>query len=242
MLSPSTIHFGEAITLTGYISPAHSYQSIDLYYSESGDDWFILTVVTSDSDGYFSYQWIPDSVGTFYLKAEWSGDSDHQGATSEIKIVTVSKASSTLTLSLSSVSINLGATVTLFGEISPIHDYINIDIYVNGDGYQWSLLTSVITDAQGHYTFQWSPTSSGTYYFEACWTGDADHEGDESNISTLTVNYSPPTNPDDQGNPNPPTPDNQNPEAFNSTYLLLALAVSITTIGTCLLVILWKRS
>jgi hypothetical protein len=240
-VSSSAICLGEAVNLTGYISPAHSYQSANLYYSQSGEDWFILTVVTTDSNGYFSYQWLPASVGIFYLKATWSGDLDHQGASSEISTTTVSKASSTLTLSLSSSSINLGDTVSLSGEVSPAHGNINVDVYVSGDGTQWSFLISVITDVQGRYAYQWSPTSSGTYYFKACWSGDVDHAGDESNISMLQVIYSP-TTPEDQGNPNPPAPDNQNPWVFNSTYVFIALLLSMATIGICLLVILRNRS
>jgi hypothetical protein len=240
-LSSSSIHLGETITLTGYISPAHSYQSINLYYSQSGNEWFLLTSVITDFEGDFSYQWTPDSTETFYFKAEWSGDSDHQGASSEICTAKVSGASSTLTLSLSSSSINLGDTVLLSGEVSPAHEDINVDIYVSGDGTLWSFLTSVVTDVQGRYAYQWSPTSSGTCYFKACWSGDLDHAGDESNISMMQVIYSP-TNPDDQGTPNPPVPDNQNPDVFNPTYLLVVLVASIATIGVCLLVILRKRS
>jgi 5-hydroxyisourate hydrolase-like protein (transthyretin family) len=240
-LSPSTIRLGETITLTGYISPAHSYQSINLYYSKSGNEWFLLTTVTTDSEGYFSYPWTSDSVGTFYMKAEWSGDSDHQDATSEVCTATVSKASSSITIAVSSSSIDLGETILLSGEVSPTHSDVKVEIYVSGDGIQWSFLTSIITDVQGRYTYQWSPTSSGTYYLKACWSGDADHTGDESNISTIEVNSST-TNPDDQGTPNPPGPDNQSPENSITNYLLIALAAGITAIGICLLIILRKRS
>lgn len=239
--SPLTIHLGDAITISGFISPVHSYRSVSLYYSQDGYEWSLLATVVTDSGGQFSYQWTPVSVGTLYLKAEWSGDSDHQGAVSEICTVTISQAPSSITMALSSSSINLGETIVLSGEISPSHSYVNVDIYVSRDGYQWNFLASILTDAHGRYIYHWSSTASGTYYFKACWSGDADHTGGESNVSTLQVNYSPPTNPDDQGTPNPTPPNNQSPEIFTPNGIFIILATSIAAIGICLLIILRKR-
>jgi hypothetical protein len=241
-LSASTIYVGETVTITGYISPIHSYQTVNLYYSIDGDNWLLLTQVNTDLDGYFSYQWTPTLSETFYIKAVWLGDSDHQGATSGVQTVTVYKASSTLTLVLSSSSINLGNIVILSGEISPIHDYVNVELYISENGYQWNLLATVTTDAQGHYAYQWTPTSTGTYYLKAHWSGDADHIEDESNISILQVTYSP-TNPDDQGTPNPPSPpspDNQGSESYIPIYLTIVL-VAASIVGICLSLIWRKR-
>lgn len=240
--SPSTINLGDTITVSGFISPAHTYRSVSLCYSQDGYEWSLLAIVVTDSGGQFSYEWTPVSVGTLYLKVEWSGDSDHQGAVSEICTVTISQAPSFITMALSSSSINLGETVVLSGEVSPLHSNVNVDIYVSRDGYQWSLLTIKVTDVQSRYSHQWNPTSSGTYYFKACWSGDADHTGGESNVSTLQVNYSPPTNPDDQGTPNPTPPNNQSPEIFTPNGIFIILATSIAAIGICLLIILRKRS
>jgi hypothetical protein len=240
-LSTSTIYVGETATITGYISPIHPYQTVNLYYSIDGDNWLLLTRVDTNIEGYFSYEWAPALAETFYIKAVWLGDSDHQGATSEVQAVIVYKASSTLTLLLSSSSINLGNTAILSGEILPTHQYANVDLYISKNGYQWNLLATVTTDAQGRYTYQWTPTSTGTYYLKAHWFGDADHAEDESNISTLQVTYFQ-TNPDDQGTPNPPSPpspDNQGSENYIPTYLpIVLIAVSIVGIG---LLLIWRK-
>jgi len=240
MLSPSTIHLGDTMTVAGFISPAHSYQGVSLYYRQDGYEWSLLVTVNTDSEGQFSYQWIPDSIGTFYFKAEWGGDSDHQGATSEICTATVSKASSSITITLSSSSINLGESILVSGEISPTHSNVNVEIYISRDGYQWNILTSVITNMRGQYTYQWTPSLSGTYHFKACWSGDADHVGAESHLSTLEVASSSPTNPDDQGTPSPPSPDNQGSERYIPAYLPIVLVVA-SIIGVGLLLIWRKR-
>ena len=240
-LSTSTIYIGETVTITGYISPIHSYQTVNLNYSTDGDNWLLLTQVVTDVDGYFSYQWTPTLSETFYIRALWLGDSDHQGATSDVQTVIVYKAPSKLTLLLSSSNINLGNTVILFGEIQPTHQYANVVLYISENGHQWNLLATVKTDIQGHYTYQWTPTSTGTYYLKAHWFGDADHTEDESNISTLQVTYSQ-TNPDDQGTPNPPSPpspDNQGSENYIPIYLPIVLvAASIVGIG---LFLIWRK-
>lgn len=239
VLSSPAVRLGDAITIAGYILPAHSYQSISLYYRQGESEWNPLVTVTTDSEGKFSHQWIPDTVGTFYLKAEWVGDSDHQGSTSDISIVAASKALSYITIALSSSSIETVETVTLSGAVSPIHNNVNLAIYVSSDAYHWSLLTSMTTNMQGQYVYCWSSLSSGTYYFKACWSGDADHVGAESSTPRLEVTYSPPTNPDDQG-----TPDNQNLGITAPNYLLIALAIigtSIVATGICLLTIVRKR-
>jgi len=242
-LTPFEIHLGDSIDMTGYLSPIHSYQNVKLYYRQNGYDWTLLSTVTTDSEGHFLYQWTPDAVGTFYFKAEWLGDLDHQGATSDIGSATVSKTSSIITIAISSWSINLGESVTLSGDILPIHGNVNVDVYVSRDEYQWSFLTSITTDTQGHYVYQWNPTSQGVYYFKADWSGDTDHAGDESNVSTLQVNSS--TIPDDQGTPNPPAPDNQNPGTATSNYILIVLAVAgacVIAVGVGLLTVMRKRN
>lgn len=238
-LSSSTVHLGETITITGYLLPAHSYQSVILHYHQEGYEWNPLVTVSTDSVGDFSYQWIPSAVGTFYLRAEWVGDSDHQGSVSDINMIAVSKAFSSLTLATSSSSINMGETATLSGAIFPAHGNVNLEIYSSSGNYQWSLLTSVSTDMQGQYVYYWSPLSSGTYYLKAGWSGDADHLGADSSIFELTVTYSPPTNPDDHG-----TPDNQNSGTSVPNHVLEALTIvgiSVVATGICLIIIVRRR-
>lgn len=237
--SSSTVRLGDTITINGYLLPAHSYQSVTMYYRQEGYEWNPLVTVSTDSVGDFSYQWSPSVVGTFYLKAEWVGDSDHQGSVSNINTVTVSKASSSITLVTSSSSINTGETVTLSGTIYPAHGNVDLEVDSSSDGYHWSLLTTVSTDMQGQYLYHWSPSSPGTYYLKAYWSGDVDHEGTESGILELAVTYSPPTNPDDHG-----TPDNQNSETGTPNNLLLALAIiviSAVATGICVLTIDRRR-
>jgi len=249
-LSSNEVSLGESILLTGYISPAHSYQDVNLYYSQDAELWFLLATTTTDSEGCFLYSWAPESAGTFYFKAEWLGDSDHQGAESEIWTLNVTKAQSNLTLILSATSINLGEIVTISGEISPVLSNVQVYIYISENGNEWALLTSTATNSQGRYSYLWSPATTGTYYVKAYWSGDANYKEAESSIATLQVDNAPPTSSDSQNEPTPPPtpaptpPDGQNEESQSSNYLLLVIAPSLITIliGIALLLLRKKTN
>jgi len=89
-LSSSTITRGDAVKISGSISPSHSDVQITIYYSsDGGNSWNELTKVTSKSDGSYSYEWQPESAGTYQIKAYWSGDVNHDEATSSIRTLTV---------------------------------------------------------------------------------------------------------------------------------------------------------
>jgi len=235
-LSVNEVSLGESILLTGYLSPAHPYQDVNIYYSQDVGFWMLLATVITDSEGCFSYDWNPQSAGAFYFKAEWLGDSDHQGAESEICILNVTKIRTALTLLLSTTSINLGDTVTISGETSPALSNVQVYMYVSENGNDWTFLTSIITDTQVQYSYTWTPPTAGTYYLKAYWPGNTNYDEAESDTATLQVNYTPPTSSDNQNEPNPPPapaptpPDGQNEETQSQKYLLLVIASSLIAI------------
>jgi len=89
--SPSSINLGQSIIISGSISPAHSATVTITYRWRDGGTsaWQTLTTVSSTSDGSYSYQWAPSFSATYDFYSSWSGDSDHNGATSPTATVTV---------------------------------------------------------------------------------------------------------------------------------------------------------
>jgi len=89
--SPSSINLGQSIIISGSISPAHSATVTITYRWRDGGTsaWQTLTTVSSTSDGSYSYQWTPSFSATYDFYSSWSGDSDHNGATSPTATVTV---------------------------------------------------------------------------------------------------------------------------------------------------------
>jgi len=96
-------------------------------------------------------------------------------------------ASSSISLSVSSRFMIAGRTVTIGGSLSPALPGKNVTIYVRSGSSSWSALIKVVTDSDGRYSFTWTPTSAGTYYIRAGWSGDADYAGADSSTCVLSV-------------------------------------------------------
>jgi hypothetical protein len=96
-------------------------------------------------------------------------------------------ASSSLTLSVSSRFMISGGTVTISGSLSPALSGKNVAIYASSGVSSWNVLTKVVTDSNGRYSFTWSPPSAGTYSIRAGWSGDANYTGADSSTFILSV-------------------------------------------------------
>ena len=74
---------GSSIKISGQISPHVSNQNVTLYASINGASWTILTNVTTQSDGHFSYELKSKNSGALRIQASWAGNRDYTGDTSE---------------------------------------------------------------------------------------------------------------------------------------------------------------
>ncbi len=88
-LSSTYIVQGGTVTVSGQLSPAGSNKNITIYVRKSGSQWSVLGKALTDSDGKFSFLWIPKSASTYYIRASWSEDSDYAGADSDIHTLMV---------------------------------------------------------------------------------------------------------------------------------------------------------
>ena len=78
-----------SVTISGSITPAISDVTITIYCSSDEATWSTLSMVNTDGEGRYSYIWTPQSIGTHYIKAVWSGDAAYEGAVSATTLVTV---------------------------------------------------------------------------------------------------------------------------------------------------------
>jgi hypothetical protein len=82
-LALTNIRRGDAIPVSGGISPAVSGASVNLIYTRPDGTEFTRTVKAS-STGVFSDQYTPDNVGQWKVRAEYNGDSAHKGSKSSV--------------------------------------------------------------------------------------------------------------------------------------------------------------
>jgi len=77
------------VTAGGKIMSAVSNETVTIYVRKSGSEWSVLGTDQTDSDGKFSFLWIPKSASTYFIRASWSGTTDSVGADSNIHTLTV---------------------------------------------------------------------------------------------------------------------------------------------------------
>jgi hypothetical protein len=70
------------IQIMGSLSPAFEGENVTLYISSFSSTLTNLATVSTDSNGCFSYTWHSPPGGVYYIRANWSGNSDYAGADS----------------------------------------------------------------------------------------------------------------------------------------------------------------
>lgn len=112
-LSSTYITQGGTVTAGGKITPAVSNETVTVYVRKSGSEWSVLGTDQTDSDGKFSFLWIPKSAGTYYIRASWSGTADYVGTDSDIHTLTIIPVDSRFILMISIASATIILVVVI---------------------------------------------------------------------------------------------------------------------------------
>ncbi|MFH0897460.1 MAG: Ig-like domain-containing protein, partial [Candidatus Bathyarchaeota archaeon] len=94
-VSSTSINLNSSIDVSGTIIPARSGVAVTLSYTLPNATVRTRTV-TSSSDGKYTDNYIPSTVGSWSVKASWEGDASYAGATSSSVSFTISKRSTTI--------------------------------------------------------------------------------------------------------------------------------------------------
>lgn len=229
-VNPNTIEFGSNATLSGVLSrenltgvTAASVEDVNvtIYKRLVTSEWTKLTTATTITDGEYTYDWIPDRVGTFEFKANWTGDDTTLPAESSTVSLTVNKTTSEISLNVNPQTLTSGLNVTITGSIRPKHTEANITIsYKLANVTAWSVLAIVKTGSNGNYSYPWKTSQAGTYEIKASWPGDENATSAESGKKTVVVEA-----------PVTPPPEEEHPPD-NFLYILIAviaiIAVALT--------------
>lgn len=112
-VTPSSLIQGSIATVSGQLSPALQNKTITIYVKVNGLSWAGLATVTTDSDGRFTYAWVPEAGGVEYVRASWSGDGSYAGADSPAEIVTVLSTFFVILLGLIIVFVAAGVAIAI---------------------------------------------------------------------------------------------------------------------------------
>ena len=204
-VNPGRIALGSAAIVSGVVSSLYGGNEsgiVDIQFSADNTTWEDIGSSSSDSSGYYSYVWVPNSTGTYYVRSSWGGNPYYFGATSSpfYPFVVVSgKQASGITLSLSSGSITKGQSIVLGSQLWSFTWFWQWRLWLvlpssdgttsfqqSTDGISWQNINSG-TPSLGSFSYNWTPPSTGVYYLRATWSGDSGYEGSVSPTSTLQV-------------------------------------------------------
>jgi hypothetical protein len=156
-------------------------------------------VAVTDGNVADSPPWTPtETAGTYYFVASYSGDATNGSTMSACAAepITVSPQTPTIVTQLSATGTTLGGavhdTAVLSGASATAGGTVTYDVFDNGNcGSSTDLVASLpsVTVIGGKVpdSPSWTPTSSGTYYFVASYSGDIDDSAASSSCAAEPI-------------------------------------------------------
>lgn len=162
---------------------------VTIYYDTTMIGTQTITNLASGASKTLTLSWNTAKVspGIYTIKAVAStvtGETNTADNTRTGGTVTIQKLSSTIFIFTSPTTVTVSASIVINGSISPIRSGMTVEIQYRPVGGAWSTLATVKTDADGRYSYTWSP-AAGTYEIRAKTTAD------ESDVETVTVQGAP---------------------------------------------------
>jgi hypothetical protein len=198
--------FATTANLSGYVasSPMNGTNALIIFYwSTDNATWTLLdTENAPSSGGIVSVAVPPVSTGTYYFKANYTGNSRYLSNESSISSITINKASSVTSTMLNATTIALGASVSDTASVSfpvvagllPLPSGAITFQYRLGSQGAWQPLGTAFSawnstsQQRMAVSLPFTPLQTGTYQFNASYAGDGNYLGSwPSTITTLEV-------------------------------------------------------
>jgi hypothetical protein len=92
-LHSSVVKSGDSATVSGYLSPITEDAHIRIYLRSGGGSWIEMDDVETDYDGFYYYDWSPNILGTYYVKAALIGEDGLEVVSSSTETLLVEEES-----------------------------------------------------------------------------------------------------------------------------------------------------
>ncbi len=204
-LSASSITLGQSVTDTATVSGAgvSPTGTVQFLVKEGAGSFVVFDTKTLNANGQAtSGSYVPLSVGSYWFKAEYSGDSNYQPSVSadDAEPLTVNPATPTVSTLLSATSITLGGsvtdTVTVTGLGSPFPAPTGTVMFQvsSNAGATWTTFSTKTLDANGQATSDsYVPLAAGSYLFRAIYSGDNNYNAAQSGNTAEPLSVGPAT-------------------------------------------------
>ena len=151
------------------------------------DEGTIVPVTATPSADYSFYCWSLDG-------ANMGGNPSYSVLMDSAHTLTAFfRGTSSISLGLSAESVELGASVTISGTITPTQPSpgilagTTVVLSCSLDGSTWNVFAMTPTGGGGAYSIVWYPPYKKTYQIKASWGGNSDYGGSTSPAFSLTV-------------------------------------------------------
>jgi hypothetical protein len=187
-VSPIPVPLGETVTVSGVITPTCGGVQVTLNYTKP-DFTIITSTVMTDVNGTYMEDFIPDSVGVWWVKASWDGDENHLGAESQKFMFRVVKASSSIFCSPSPTQVVLGFSIDIQGSLTPPLSGVNITMtYTKPNAVTFTRTATTASD--GTFGDTCTPDLVGSWGVAVSWPGNENYEECEYSTSFEVVKAS----------------------------------------------------
>jgi hypothetical protein len=165
---------GDTVSVNGTLYPAKD-TSITMYYTMPNGT-IVVKSVNSNNAGIFSDTFTASQVGTWTIKANWTGDDVYAGTESSPATLTVAKIQSALSITASPLTVNVGNNVTITGTLTPAQIATITLTYTMPNG---TIITKAVATA-GTFTDIIKLDQAGIWQVKASWSGNAQYESSAS--------------------------------------------------------------
>lgn len=173
-LSSYSAKMGDTVSVNGTLYPAKD-TSITMYYTMPNGT-IVVKSVNSNNAGIFSDTFTASQVGTWTIKANWTGDDVYAGTESSPATLTVAKIQSALSITASPLTVNVGNNVTITGTLTPAQIATITLTYTMPNG---TIITKAVATA-GTFTDIIKLDQAGIWQVKASWSGNAQYESSAS--------------------------------------------------------------
>jgi len=198
-VAPTSVKIGEIFSIGVNVKNIGNFTetfNVTSYYDSTLIDTHPNVVLLPGKNQTVAFTWNTTGVsaGNYNISAQASEVLDEGFTNNNIYVfgtVTVEKHSSEISVFAYPQTIVIGAKVTINGTITPTRLGATVTILYKTAGGSWSTLETTTTDQNGRYTYDWTPTTPGTYEVKATWEGDTLYLSDESDALTVTIGETP---------------------------------------------------
>jgi hypothetical protein len=115
----------------------------------------------TDENGGFTFEFSPDKLGVWSVKAIFNEDEYESAASSEIVTFSYESLVTHISALINPSSVKVGKPITLSGSVAPQVNGLPVDLLFVSPGS--SYLETIYTDLRGSFTYTYNPEEVGTW-------------------------------------------------------------------------------